>query len=106
MAPSCALDETGRRAQYARYRQLGSGAHAVERAAGRLVVDLAEDVDAALVEQTLAVERECCPFFELTWKPRAHRLSVSVQRTEHAAAINAIAFALGLGEPAQHTPSS
>jgi hypothetical protein len=100
MAPSCALDEAGLRAQYERYRRAGAGARVVERTPQRIVAELDRHVDTRLVEETLAIERDCCPFYELGWDPSRQRLSVSVSQPEHAPALDAIAFALGLEAPA------
>jgi hypothetical protein len=98
MAPACALDEAGLRSQYERYRQAGAGARLVDRSPRRLVVDLDERVDPKRVDELLAVERECCPFFKLCWEPGVRRLTVSVSQAEHEPALDAIAFALGLEE--------
>lgn len=68
MAPSCALDETGLGSQLERYRQAGDGARLIERTRRTLVVDLDERVDTRLVAETIAIERECCPFFTLDWE--------------------------------------
>lgn len=62
MAPSCALDEAGLRSQLERYRQAGRNARLIERTPRRLVAALAQDVDVELVAETVAIERECCPF--------------------------------------------
>jgi hypothetical protein len=96
MAPSCALDEAGLRSQLERYRQAGRNARLIERTPRRLVADLGDDVDAELVAQTVAVERECCPFFALTWEPDRRRLTVAVAEAAHEPALDAIAFALNL----------
>jgi hypothetical protein len=96
MAPSCGLDERRLRLQFARYRTAGAGAHVVQRSRLRLVVDLDDKVDLKLVDELLATERECCPFFELGWTPEARRLSVSVSQNEHEPALDAIAVALNL----------
>lgn len=96
MAPSCALAESELHAQLERYRQTARNARLIERTPQRLVVDLEEHVDAALVEQTIAVERECCPFFTLVWEPERRRLAVAVADAEHEPALDAIAFALNL----------
>jgi hypothetical protein len=98
MAPSCGLEERSLRLQYARYRTVGVGARTVQRTRLRLVVDLDEKVDLKLVDELLAVERECCPFFELGWKPQTRRLSVAVSRKGYEPALDAIAFALNLPE--------
>lgn len=96
MAPSCALDEAGLRSQLERYRQAGRNARLIEQTPRSLVIDLDKDVDAKLVAETVAIERECCPFFALTWEPDRRRLTVSVSETAHEPALEAIAFALDL----------
>lgn len=96
MAPSCTLDESELRSQLDRYRQAGRNACLIERTPRRLVADLGDDVDAELVAETIAVERECCPFFALTWEPDRRRLTVAVANAAHAPALDAIAFALNL----------
>jgi hypothetical protein len=98
MAPSCALDASGLRSQLERYRQAGRNARVIERTPRRLVAELADQVDAELVAETIAVERECCPFFALSWEPDRRRLTVSVSQAEHEPALDAIAFALNLQE--------
>jgi hypothetical protein len=96
MTPSCGLDEAGLRLQFERYSEVGTRAQVVDRRRGRLVVDLDEHVEPRLVDQLLAVERECCPFLELDWRPQARRLTISVLRAEHEPVLDAIAYALGL----------
>jgi hypothetical protein len=95
MAPSCALDEAGLRAQLARYRAVGRDARLLERTPRRLVLEIGVTIDRELVEQAVAVERECGPFFELDWHPEQRRLAMSVSAAEYEPAIDAIAFALG-----------
>jgi hypothetical protein len=70
----------------------------VERGARRLVVELGGGVDPELVEELVAVERACCPFFELRWEADISRLSIGVSRAEDEPALTALAFALGLEE--------
>ena len=96
MAPSCALDESGLRLQLERYREIGCNARVIERTSRSLVAALADEVDAELVAETIAVERECCPFFALAWELGRRQLTVSVSRAEHEPALDAIMFALGL----------
>ncbi len=96
MAPSCALNDTELRLQLERYREAGRNARLIERTPRRLVADLGNDVDAELVAETIAVERECCPFFALTWEPDRRRLTVAVSEAAHEPALDAIAFALNL----------
>jgi hypothetical protein len=96
MAPSCALDESGLRRQLERYRQIGTGARLIDRTHRSLVVDLDRRVERKLVEETIATERECCPFFGLGWEPNIRRLTISVSQAEHEPALEAIVFALAL----------
>lgn len=99
MAPSCALDEEGLRAQYERYRTVGQGARILERDKRRLEVQVDPGVPAGLVEELLETERACCPFFGLSWQPTSGRLAVSVSQPEHEPALEAIAFALDVEAP-------
>ena len=102
MAPRCALDEAGLRLQHERYRQAGEGARAVDRTPQRLVVEFDECVDSKLVDELVAIERECCPFFDLSWDADRRRLTISVSHAEHEPLLDAIAFALDLEPAVQH----
>jgi hypothetical protein len=105
MAPSCALDEEGLRSQIERYRQAGQGASLIDKTRRRLVVDVDECVDNQLIDELIAIERECCPFFALVWESDRRRLTVSASRVEHEPALDAIAFALDLKAPGQQAAS-
>jgi len=100
MAPSCALDAAGLLAQRERYRRAGVGARIVQRTRLRALVQLGARVDSANVDELIAVERECCPFFDLQWAPELRQLSVSVSLAEHEPGIDAILEALDVEEPA------
>lgn len=104
MVPACSLDRAGLQAQLERYRTAGRGATLVVRTRRELVVDLDRSVDTALVESAIAVERECCPFFDLRWKPEIRRLSVAVAQPEYEPALDAIEFALGLSTATHQDP--
>ena len=82
------------RAQLARYRALGRRARLLERTPKRMLVQLDDNVDAAMVEEVIALERECCPFFTIEWQSESRRLAVAVSAAEHEPALGAIAFAL------------
>jgi hypothetical protein len=99
MAPSCALDEAGLREQLARYRRAGERARLLARTPDRLVVELDARADTALIEEAIAIEQACCPFFAIGWQPDSRRLSFSVSDAAHGPALDAIAFALDV-EPA------
>jgi quercetin dioxygenase-like cupin family protein len=93
---SCSLDQIGLRALRERYRAAGAGATIVEWSARRIVIRVADEVVDKLVQEAVAVERACCPFFELAWEPGQRRLTVAVLRAEEEPALDAIAHALGL----------
>ena len=105
MAPSCALDEGGLSLQLERYRRVGQGAQLVEQTRHRLVVDLDERAESHLVDEAIAIERECCPFFTLDWEPARRRLTASVSQAEHEPSLDTIAFALGLNPSDRHAVS-
>jgi hypothetical protein len=96
MAPAaCALDEAEFRAQLARYRAVGADAELLERGRRRLVIRVDEPVSDLAVEELVAVEMRCCPFFDLEWEQRLRRLSISVSRPEEEPALDAIVYVLG-----------
>lgn len=95
---SCSLDAEGAEAQGERYRRIGIGAELVESAPREIVVRLDEDVNGNEVEKLIAVERECCPFFEISWDEPERRLAFGVAKDEDGLALDAIAYGLGLEE--------
>ncbi len=98
MAPeSCSLDESGLAAQRERYLRMGAKATVIERNPGRMVLQIDPGVADDLVHELISVERECCPFFELGWDPAGRSFSVSVPEPRYEPALDAIAYALGLG---------
>jgi hypothetical protein len=96
MIQSCSLDAEGMSAQRERYRRAGEGARLLDRGPRRLAVGLRDDVELDQVEELIAVERDCCPFFEIDWDPGRGQLSFAVTRLEHEPALEAIAYGLGL----------
>ena len=96
IAASCSLDDVGLRSQLMRYRAAAQDASVVSRAARSLVIQVSDHVPEALVEELVAVERECCPFFDLDWQPERRQLAVAVADAEHEPALDGIAFALGV----------
>jgi hypothetical protein len=94
---ACSLDPDGERRQRDRYAEIARAVVSHDRTDTRLVAELAPAVDVALVEETLAIERECCPFFEVAYDSDTRLLSVAVDGDEQAAALDAIAEALALG---------
>jgi hypothetical protein len=93
----CRLDLPGLRAQRERYRQLGEYLAGIDRGPRSFTVRFDPGVDSELVEETVTVERECCPFFELGFDAQQRRLTVSVQDPCQVLALDALLFALGRG---------
>jgi hypothetical protein len=90
----CELDGAGLAAQRDRYARLAAAVDGLDRRPGQLVVRFGPDVDTTLVEETLAVERSCCPFFRLAFDASARRLEIRVDRSDEDPALDALQFAL------------
>lgn len=95
-APSCSLTDAELGEQVARYRAIGDGAKVLEWSDRRRSLHLAESVPERLVQRTLEIERECCPFYELLWDGASRRLTISVAASGQEPALDAICHALGL----------
>jgi hypothetical protein len=93
---SCSLGTEGLRAQAARYARLGGWVEAFARTAEGFSVRFAPELDTALLEEALAVERGCCAFFRLDWEPAARELRAGVASPADRPALDALAGALGL----------
>jgi SAM-dependent methyltransferase len=92
--PACALGEDELDAQLARYRRLSPHVAGIEREADRVVVRFDPDVRVRLLQRTLRIERECCPFFDLVYESGARRLTISVEDMAHAPRLEALVHAL------------
>lgn len=77
----------------------------IERSRRRVVIALPEATDLKLVSETVAIERECCPFFAVSWDRNARHLAFAVSRIADEPALEAIVFSLGLADSASSTPS-
>jgi hypothetical protein len=93
---ACSLDAAGQGRQRDRYAEIGSAVISHGRTDTRLVAELDAAVDVGLVEEALAIERECCPFFELAYDPGTRELIVGVEDPGKTPALDAIAHALAL----------
>ena len=97
MAPaSCSLERSELIAQRERYRLLGIRATVIERDAMQLVIRVDDAVGGNLVDELIAIERQCCPFFELDWDPASRSFAASVPESRYEPALDAIAYALGI----------
>ena len=98
--PSCALTEEGVQTQRERMQRLGPSVAGFQRSEDRVTIEFRAGYDQPLLDEALAVERECCPFFHFAFDQPARRLTVSVEDPEHRAGLDALAHALGVGPSA------
>ncbi len=96
--PACALTEHGVREQRARYARLEPHITRVEDEPRAVVIDYDESFDRATLEEALAAERECCPFFQFHFDEDARRLRITVSDPAQVEALGALAEALGAAE--------
>jgi hypothetical protein len=66
----------------------------LEREPEAVLVEFREDFDRDTLEQTLDVERECCPFFQFAFDESRRRLRVTVRESDQLPALDAMAYAL------------
>jgi hypothetical protein len=93
--PSCALDEAGVQAQQARHARLAPSLISFERRGEAVLFGFGETYDRQALEEMVAVEKQCCPFFEFTIDRAKRELRVSVTEKEMVPALEAIASHLG-----------
>jgi hypothetical protein len=65
----------------------------VQREPNALVVEFDAGFDRQALDQALAVERECCPFFRFAVDKRRRSVRVTVGEAEQLLALDAIAHA-------------
>ena len=97
MVPAaCSLTEDELQAQIQRYRTVGQSAHTKRRVGMSIELGLGPQVSNELIEELVATERRCCPFFRLDWRPDERELVVAVASVEHRPALEQIASALAI----------
>jgi hypothetical protein len=95
----CRLDLAGLRRQRDRYRRLGDQALEVRRDPDRVTVTFGPELNRDLLEEAIATESECCPFFAFEYWPEVGVMTVGVSDPEFTQALDAIAYALGGDSP-------
>lgn len=88
--PSCALDADGRRSQKARYAALARSVTRVRREPEGVFVEFGAQVEVAVVEEVIAVERECCPSLRFEFDASARQLTVTAAEPAMLPALDAI----------------
>ena len=107
----CRLDSAGLRGQAGRYQRLGAAATHIERADDAIIATFGDLLDERLLDQTVAVERACCPFFDFDYRPAERRLAISVRQPDQRSALDAVHHLLArddaaVGQPSSTAPSS
>lgn len=91
VVPSCTLSDEGLRLQLDRQRRLRPGVSRIVHRESTLSIDFNPGFDRRALEELIAVERQCCPFFRFELDERRRRLVVRVDAIEHRPALEAIA---------------
>jgi hypothetical protein len=91
--PSCALDDAGVRPQRARYARLARSVRRLKREAEAVLIEFREGFERDTLDQALAVERECCPFFRFELDDSRRQLRITVRDAEQLPALDALTHA-------------
>jgi hypothetical protein len=92
---TCALDDRALAEQVARFGRVGDHVLWARRLPTELTVVLDADLDDELLNETLAIERGCCPFFALIWDDATRQLTIA-SRERHQEILGRIGEALRL----------
>ena len=72
--PTCALDGAGMSEQRARYARLARSVTRLQREPEAVLIEFDQDFDRGTLDEALAVERACCPFFRFAFDQQRRRL--------------------------------
>jgi hypothetical protein len=92
--PTCALDQEGIAAQRARYTRLSADVERLKREREAILIEFREGFDRRILDEALAVERACCPFFLFDFDDGSRRLRATVREPDQLPALEALAYAL------------
>jgi hypothetical protein len=96
--PTCALDEAGMSEQRARYARLAPSVTRLQREPEAVLIEFDQAFDRQALDEALAVERECCPFFQFAFDEQRRLLRATVAEIEQLPALDVIADALGAAQ--------
>ena len=91
---TCALDEQGIQEQRQRHARLAPSITNIERGDEAVEIRFAPRFDRQALEEMVAVEEKCCPFFQFAFDKQKGELTVTVREAEQAPALDAIAAQL------------
>lgn len=90
----CGLTDAALGSQLRRYRRLSEHVTSLERTTGQVIAEFGADLPPALLENTLEVERRCCPFVQATYEPGCGRLTLAVQTIDQDPRLDSLFNAL------------
>ena len=88
---ACALEGEEVDRQKQRHAEVGRSVSGVLFDGDSLKLDFDESLDRATLDELIAVEARCCPFFTMGYDERSRRLTVSVDGAEFRPALEAVA---------------
>jgi hypothetical protein len=91
----CGLDVEGLRGQRERYHRLAEQVAEIRREPEILTIKFRPDFDRDLLEKTIAVESECCPFFTFSYPDGDEVLTIKVTGHEYRESLDALAYSFG-----------
>ena len=91
LIPGCSITKSDLVLQRRRLARLSRDVVHLHRTTHRLEVDFGPDFARQDLDDAVAVERRCCPFFIFAFDESANRLRVSVQQPAFAPALDALA---------------
>jgi hypothetical protein len=93
--PSCAATDADRKRQRERAAKLSASVKDLTRHDEVVVFEFEIGFDREALDEMVAVERQCCPFFTFDFDEAARRLTVGVEDADHLPALEAMAAQLG-----------
>jgi hypothetical protein len=95
LVPTCSLSPEGARVQRARYANAAASVVDIHREADRLEVCFSPSVDEQVLAELIETERNCCPFFEMSYDAARRALTVGVADPSQEPALDAVALGFG-----------
>ena len=95
--PSCALTDAELTRQVERQRRLAPDVERAVRDGAALEVQFRPGFDRGALDEMIAIERECCPFFTFAFDEGERTLTIGVEEVKMAPALDALGYQLGVG---------
>jgi hypothetical protein len=92
--PECKLSVPELGDQQARYRRVAPWVDELRRDGREVVVRLSPGADRDLVREVVAIERDCCPFYAISYDADRGIVRFGVDEPRHEPALEAIEYAL------------